>query len=144
MKLIGIAIRQRKQAPMQTLQQAQVSPAQGIEGDFKRKPGKRQITVLSVKQWQLACNEINANLPWTIRRANLLVDGIEFCDAMLGKRLKIGDIELQIMAETEPCHKMDEQSQGLRAALTPNWRGGVCCQVISGGEINTGDTLTFT
>ncbi|GAA0852525.1 MOSC domain-containing protein [Aliiglaciecola litoralis] len=143
MKLVGIAIRERNQAPMKTREEAIVTLSEGVVGDFKRRPGKRQVTVLSLQQWQHACAELETTLPWTTRRANLLVNDIEFTAQMVGKTLKIGDLELLITAETEPCHKMDQQCQGLRAALTPDWRGGVCCKVIAGGEIRLGDALTL-
>ena len=41
--------------------------------------------------------------------------------------------------ETAPCERMDEQHQGLRAALTPDWRGGVSCKVLNDATIKVGD-----
>ena len=45
------------------------------------------------------------------------------------------------MLETDPCSRMDEQHAGLRDALTPDWRGGVCCRVIAGGNVAVGDEV---
>jgi MOSC domain-containing protein YiiM len=53
--------------------------------------------------------------------------------------LHIGEVELQITMETRPCHLMDRAHEGLRAALRPEWRGGVCCVVRRGGAIKLGD-----
>ncbi|MDC0602162.1 MOSC domain-containing protein [Aliiglaciecola sp.] len=141
MKLLGIATRTKNQAPMNTHEWAEISLSDGVVGDFRRRPGKRQVTVMSKAQWQSACVEIGTDLPWTIRRANLLVDDYHFSANDLGKIIQIGDVLLQVMDETEPCHKMDQQHEGLRAALTPQWRGGVCCKVINSGELKIGEEV---
>lgn len=137
-RLEAIAIRSAPHAPMQVLEHADVSREAGVEGDARGAPGDRQVTVLAVEAWQAACSEIGANLPWTTRRANLLVSGVEL-EATLGSRLEIGDVRLEVTGETDPCRVMDAQHPGLRAALEPGWRGGVTCRVLEGGSIAVGD-----
>ena len=57
-------------------------------------------------------------------------------------RSRIGaDVVLEITRETDPCERMEALAEGLRAALTPNWRGGACAMVITGGEIAIGDEI---
>ena len=48
---------------------------------------------------------------------------------------------LQVTRETDPCPRMDEQLQGLTNALLSDWRGGVCCNVIEGGDVNLGSEV---
>jgi MOSC domain-containing protein YiiM len=36
---------------------------------------------------------------------------------------------------------MEEVCEGLSASLNPRWRGGICCRVIQGGEIQVGDAV---
>jgi len=38
---------------------------------------------------------------------------------------------------------MDEQHMGLTRTLMPDWRGGVCCNVIQGGKIAIGDNVSL-
>ena len=45
--------------------------------------------------------------------------------------------------ECDPCSRMEELQPGLRAALTPDWRGGVLGRVIADGEIAVGDSVTI-
>ncbi|MFT6990721.1 MAG: MOSC domain-containing protein YiiM [Paraglaciecola sp.] len=144
MQLLDIAFRPKSRATMQTKAETMVSKVAGVEDDFRGKPGKRQVTVLSIEQWQLACDEVGTTLPWTVRRANLLVDGVSFDSSMVGQQIKIGRLILFITGETDPCPKMDAQHQGLTQALTPDWRGGVCCRVIADGRIKIGDQLRVT
>ena len=128
---------------MQSIDSAQVSVDNGILGDFRGSQQGRQITILSESDWSKACAEIGAELPWTTRRANLLVDDIEFDASFVGKTVHIGDVELIVTEETDPCTRMDEQHQGLTAALEPDWRGGICCNVVKSGEIKIGDKISF-
>ena len=46
-----------------------------------------------------------------------------------------------ITDETDPCNRMEEQHAGLQAALGPDWRGGVTCRVVQGGEVTLGDQV---
>lgn len=126
---------------MEALQEALVTPQRGVEGDFRGRPGKRQVTVMSRESWARACAELGADLPWITRRANLLVSGIEFDPAAVGSTLQLGDLVLQITCETDPCERMEQALPGLRAALDPDWRGGVCCRVLAGGEIVIGQRV---
>jgi MOSC domain-containing protein YiiM len=143
MQLLDIAFRPKSRATMQTKTETMVSKVAGVEHDFRGKPGKRQVTVLSLEQWQLACEELGTTLPWTVRRANLLVDGVSFDSSMTGQQIKIGQLILLVTGETDPCPKMDAQHQGLTQALTPDWRGGVCCRVIADGRVKVGDQLSI-
>ena len=141
MLVIDIAIREKNAAPMQTKTGSMITRVAGVDGDSKGKPTNRQVTVLSLNQWQAACAQLNTELVWTIRRANLLIDGIEFDASFVGKQIKIGDLRMVITGETDPCSKMDKQHQGLRKALEPDWRGGVCCKVIADGRVKVGDIV---
>ena len=140
-KIVDIAIRSHKRAPMQNLVRARISKEAGLADDFRGKPGKRQVTVMSVDSWQRACDELGLTLDWTLRRANLLIQGYEFSENDIGNVISLGDIELKICEETDPCPRMDEQQPGLTQALMPAFRGGVCCQVLQGGELAIGDEL---
>jgi MOSC domain-containing protein YiiM len=124
---------------MTEVQQASVLAGRGIDAE-NRKPGKREITLLSAEAWAQACSELGAVLPWFMRRANLLVEGIELSQT-IGLRLRIGPVQLHVHGETKPCKIMDEQHEGLREALEPYCRGGVFGQILVGGTIHVGDTV---
>jgi len=138
----GIAIRERSGAPMQACASAEIRTESGVVGDARGKPGKRQVTVLSREAWEAACAEVEVVLPWTLRRANLLVEGIDLA-RVAGARLRVGDALLEVTGETDPCVRMDETKQGLFAALERGARGGVCCRVIESGHVATGDSACW-
>ena len=144
--LAGIARREHPRAPMETLEAADVTLEAGVEGDFrgKLKPngrGRRQVSLIEACDWAAAMDELGLALPWEMRRANLLVEGLDLPQEA-GVRLRIGeDVVLEITVECDPCFRMEEIAPGLEAALTPDWRGGVLSRVIAGGRIAVGDII---
>jgi MOSC domain-containing protein YiiM len=137
-RLLGIATRTASSAPMSVLETAEVTTQAGVAGDVRGKPGSRQVTIVAREAWEDACRELGTELPWTTRRANLLVEGLSLVKTA-GRRLRIGSVRLEVCAETDPCRVMDAQRPGLRAALTPDWRGGVSCRVLESGYVASGD-----
>jgi len=141
-RLIGIARAREKRAPLEQCASAEVSLEKGIAGDVRGTKEGRQVTVLFREGWDDACRELGDLLPWVSRRANLLVEGIER-PHRVGDYLHVGDIVLVVRDETKPCVLMELACRGLKAALTPEWRGGVCCDVVQGGTIRVGDPVAL-
>ena len=139
-RLLAIAVRPPGGREMRELQRAGVSVEAGLAGDKRSRPGRRQVTLMSLKVWQQVCVELGAALPWTTRRANLLVDDLPLFQSH-GGRIRIGEVELEITGETDPCAKMEAAHTGLFEALRPEWRGGVTCRVLQGGELEVGQAL---
>ena len=142
-KLLGIAIKKAKRAPMILKEEAIITTKKGVEGDYRGKPGNRQVTVVSQESWDKACQDLNHSLPWIARRANLLVDGIVL-EKSTYTFLQIGNLVLEITGETKPCHRMDEFFQGLKEVLKPDWRGGITCKVIKSGRVKINDVVTLS
>jgi len=139
--LRAIACRPTDGQRMTEVKSCTVEPGRGIVGE-NRKPGKREVTLVSEESWVEACRELGASVPWYFRRANLLVSGIDLADS-IGKDLCIGAVQLRIHGETKPCPIMDEQHPGLKRALIPTCRGGVHGEVLTGGELRVGDPVTL-
>lgn len=140
--VLGIARHARSRAPMETVESATVSLEAGVEGDSRGRPDDRQVTVLTQEAWDAACAELGKSPPWTTRRSNILIGGLRV-EGKLGRIMRIGDLQLEITGETDPCARMEEQVSGLRQALTPDWRGGVTCRVRSSGRIAVGDAVSL-
>ncbi len=142
-KLLAIAQREKSKAPMEELVNATVLFDTGIGTDSRgKKQGKRQVTVLVKEAWNQTCNLLSQEIPWTTRRANLLISGLDLQNST-GSQLIIGNVVLEITGELVPCNRMDEQYMGLTNILSTNWRGGVCCKIISEGRITVGDVVKF-
>lgn len=148
--LIGLALRPARLAPMEVLTHGEITLEAGLVGDHKGlKFKKRAITVLAVEDWRLALlalppveeglNSDAQTLAWTVRRANLLVEGVDLPKAV-GGQLRVGlDVLLEVTYPCQPCHRMEKARHGLLKALHPDWRGGIVVKVLSGGSIKVGD-----
>ena len=144
--LAGIARHARAKAPMEVLDHAHVTIHSGIAGDFRGavKPGgrgRRQVTMMERRDWDAAMADLDRDIPWQERRANLLIDGLDLPQSP-GALLRIGaDVLVTVTGECDPCSRMETIAPGLKGALTPDWRGGVTAKVLSGGEIAVGDEI---
>lgn len=141
--LLGIAYRDEQKGPMKELATASINLEHGVHTDTRgKKKNHRQVTVLSKKGWDAACESLKANPVWTTRRANLFIEGVDLRNTT-GSTLVIGDVELEITGELEPCKRMDEQVPGLTEALVPDWRGGVTCRLVKEGTVKVGHKVTL-
>ena len=125
---------------MQATDECRVEAHRGLDSE-NRKHGKREVTLLAADAWADVCRELGVVLPWHIRRANFLVEGLDLAKT-IGRTVLIGEVEVYIHGETKPCQLMDDQHQGLREALKPHGRGGVYGQVKNPGTVRIGDTVT--
>jgi MOSC domain-containing protein YiiM len=146
-RLLAIARRPAPYAPMEEIERGTITKAAGLDGDHKgRKFPRRQITVLTREAWDDALAELRSEtgapvrLPWTARRANLLIEGVRLPRAK-GAVLRVGKVELETTSETNPCRRMEQAYPGLLKALHPDWRGGVTCRVLSDGDVAVGDPV---
>ena len=142
-KLLAIATKNAKRAPMVLKEETIITTEKGVNGDHRGKPGERQVTVVSQISWDKACQELHNTVPWIARRANLLIDGFTLEDKA-GYYLQVGDSVLKITGETKPCDRMDEFFNGLQEALRPEWRAGVTCKVIKSGKVKLGDKVRLS
>ena len=140
--VLSIARRGASRAPMEEIEATTISVESGVAGDLRGEPGERQVTILTRESWDAACNELGEHLPWTTRRSNILIAGLRV-EGELGRTVRIGDVELAITGETDPCTRMEEQAAGLLQALAVDWRGGVTCRVLKSGSIQVGDSVEF-
>ena len=141
-ELIGICRAKKIMEKIEEIPKAKISKSTGIEGDARGRKRGRQVTILFEEDWLEACRDINYELHWTCRRANLFVRGIRGPQKE-GSIVQIGDVELTIHSETDPCEVMENAHKGLRRALESGWRGGVCCSVLKEGNISIGDKVSI-
>ena len=143
-KLIGIATHEQSKGPIKKHQSIQVSLTTGLENDYRGQLNPRtQVTLLSAKTWDTICQDLNTALDWSERRANLLIDDMDFSagEALIGQQIQVGKVLLEITRETNPCSRMEALCTGLKEALTPCWNGGIRCQVLKEGTIQLGDKI---
>lgn len=138
-EVVSIYVRPAKREPVEARERVVAVAGVGLEGDHKQ-GGKRQVTLLSREAWQAACAEVGAELDPGVRRANLVVSGVAL-EQTVGARLRLGEVVVEVLGETDPCDRMEEAHPGLRGALEPDVRGGVFGRIERGGEIAVGEAV---
>ncbi|MBV1917715.1 MAG: MOSC domain-containing protein, partial [Sphingomonadaceae bacterium] len=123
---------------------------EGLHGNCRGKlvngkQPRRQVSLIEAESWTEAMAQLglagDKALPWSARRANLLVEG-QNLPREPGKIIAIGSsLRIEMTMECDPCSRMEEIQPGLMEALGPEWRGGVLGIVISDGEIAVGDEV---
>jgi MOSC domain-containing protein YiiM len=146
-KLERIWVKRAKLGPMDPRPTARLIAGAGIAGNADQ-GGRRQVTVIEAERWAAALAEVARDgggvegVEPSTRRANLLVSGIALA-GMHGRVLRVGACRLLLHGETRPCERMERARAGLKAALTPDWRGGAYGEVIEGGDIAIGDPVAL-
>lgn len=130
-------IKRFRRGPMDAVPELELVAARGIVGNANQ-GGRRQVTIIALEAWQRMMHGLDATLDPATRRANLMLSGIELKKTR-GQILEIGDARLEVWGETRPCERMEEALPGLKAAMSPDWNGGVFATILVGGVIRVGD-----
>jgi MOSC domain-containing protein YiiM len=110
---------------------------QGIERDASFGRSRRQVTVIEREVFDRVRRSLPDAHP-SMRRANLMISGVRL-EGSRRQVLRVGGARILIHGETRPCERMDEQCEGLRAALSGSWGGGAHGVVLDDGLVRVGD-----
>ena len=122
---------------MQQVPTANLVEGVGIDGDKHAGAASKRQVLLADKE---ALDAV-AVLPGAIKE-NVTVEGVDVMRLPAGTRVRLGrSAVLEITAVCEPCFRMDEVRDGLRAEL--EGRRGMLSQVVEGGSISVGDAITI-
>ncbi|MDP3718797.1 MAG: sulfurase [Acidobacteriota bacterium] len=138
-ELSQIWVKRMHKGPMDPRTTATVVAGKGIVGNANQ-GGKRQVTIVSSKNWEDVTAPLGATPDPRLRRANLLVSDVDFVDSR-GKILRIGNVRIRIYGETRPCEQMEAAVAGLQEAMSVPWGGGAFGEVLDDGEIAVGDAV---
>jgi len=107
---------------------------QGLEGCAHANPPKREVLFVSAEHLESVGVE-----PGAIRE-NLTVEGADVQLWPIGQRVRVGDEALfEITMVCDPCHRMDELREGLRAELDD--KRGMLARIVEPGEVAVGDPV---
>src|SRR5689334_22399428 len=111
----------------------QAIAGQGMEGCAHANPPRREVLFASLEHLDSVDVE-----PGDVRE-NLTVEGADAQQWPIGQRVRVGEAVFEITMVCEPCHRMDELRQGLRAELDN--KRGMLARVVESGEVAVGDPV---
>ena len=106
---------------------------QGFEGCAHANPPRREVLFVSKEH----LDSLNVE-PGAVRE-NITVDGDDVQRWPVGQRVRAGEAEFEITMVCDPCHRMDELRDGLRAEL--DGKRGMLARVVESGEVAVGDQV---
>jgi MOSC domain-containing protein YiiM len=105
----------------------------GLEGCAHANPPRREVLLASQHHLDAV------GVPPGAIRENVTIADADVHAWPIGQRVRVGEALLEITMVCDPCHRMDELREGLRAEI--DGRRGMLAHVVEGGEIALGDAI---
>jgi MOSC domain-containing protein YiiM len=146
-KLAAIYIASQAQQPMQALEEAQLIPGRGIEGDryfqrqgtfFKEPAADREVTLIESEAIEAMAREC-APFSAAESRRNLVTRGVRL-NHLVGREFQIGTVRLKGLRLCHPCAHLTKLT-GKQVLVGLAGRGGLRAQVLNQGTIRVGDCV---
>ena len=142
-EVIKIGITEKNNQKIQEVKTVKVIANQGIVGDRHFKEFNdpfNQLSLIESENIDYYNIKYGLNIPYIDFRRNIITKGIKLND-LVGKKLKIGSVEVEGMDLCRPCRYLNEslnQDNVLKEFLR---KGGLRCQILTSSSINTGDKI---
>ena len=134
-RIVAICVSERKGTAKRQVPSAFLKKNWGLEGDDHAGKWHRQISLLPLKQAQMARQPAGAF------GENLLVSGFDLKNLPIGTRIICGKCLLEITQIGKECHSHCDIYKRTGDCVMP--REGIFAVVIKGGHIRIGDELVI-
>ena len=138
---LGITINNNQ--PINEVKSIDVLANQGVIGDrhfSKFNDPYNQLSLIEAENIDYYNIKFGLNIPYINFRRNIITKGIKLND-LVGKKLKIGKVELEGIDLCRPCKHLSEflgQNNIIKEFLR---RGGLRCQILTSSSIEVGDKI---
>ena len=142
-EVFKLVISIKNNQPINEINSIEVIANQGVIGDrhFKEfNDPYNQLSLIESENIDYYNIKFDLNIPYVDFRRNVVTKGIQLND-LVGKRLLVGNVELEGIDLCRPCRHLTEvlgHDNILKEFLR---RGGLRCQVLSSSTINIGDKI---
>ena len=101
-----------------------------------------QLTIIEKESIYNYNIKFSLNIPYLDFRRNVVTEGIRL-NELVGKKIKIKDINLEVIDLCRPCKHLQEKLSQDNIIKEFLRSGGIRCQILNDGKINVGDQLIF-
>ena len=142
-KVFKIGITNTNNKKIEELDSIDVVANKGIVGDRHFKDFNDpycQLSLIESENIDYYNIKYGLNIPYIDFRRNIVTSGIQL-NELVGKKLKIGDVELEGIDLCRPCKHLTEMLGEANILKEFLRRGGLRCQILSSSKIKTGDKI---
>ena len=115
----------------------------GIEGDrycaLDTEPS-RQITLIECEVIDQFNQETASEFSYEMFRRNLVTEGVQL-NNLVGETFYVGEAWFRGHELCEPCRYLQDRLKVTDLVKRLTHKGGLCCEVLTGGTIRSGDNL---
>ena len=137
-QVVAVCISERKGTRKVPVPSITMKSDFGIEGDAHAGNWHRQVSLLAMTSIQ-KIQTLGLDVDKGDFAENITTEGINLVDLPIGAGLKIGEVILEITQIGKECHSRCAIYHQARDCVMP--KEGVFANVISGGEVRSGDII---
>ena len=140
---IGITKKNNQKLKIEKVNNVEVVAGKGIKGDrnyHDYNEARKQITLIESESIDYYNQKFNTNFSYLDLRRNLITKNIQL-NELVGKKLSIGQIDIQVHDLCKPCNYLQEilgKDNIIKEFLR---RGGLRCEILISGNIKVGDEI---
>ena len=147
--IISIHVAKSGGAPMETVTRALIVAGRGLQGDryherigtYSTHPGSgREVTLIETEALEALKRDYGVDIEPAQARRNIVTCAVAL-NHLVGREFVVGEARLRGMRLCDPCAHLENLSArgALRGLIR---RGGLRADVVSGGIIRVGDSVT--
>ena len=144
-KIIELGVAKNNNQKIEKVSKVELVAGKGIIGDrhFHEKNSVRsQITLIESENIDYYNNKFKTNYSYLDFRRNVVTQGIEL-NSLVGKKISIGNIEIEGHDLCRPCKHLEEHLKGKDIIKEFLRRGGLRCEILTSGTVNLQDKITI-
>ncbi len=142
MRVTAIHIAPGRRLPVKYVPSVTAEAGKGLIGDRYHGAKHRHVTLQAQDELDEAAAQLGVEFEPGQTRRNITVDHGPI-PSRPGERLRIGDVDLEVVRIAAPCRILDDTiAPGAAAALRR--RAGTCFRILEGGEIRIGDEVVVS
>ena len=142
-EVFKLGITTKNNLPIKNVNTIEVMANKGIVGDRHFHDSNDPYNQLSLIESE-NIDEYNVrfglDIPYIDFRRNVVTKGIRLND-LIGKKLKVGNVELEGIELCRPCRHLTEMLDQKNILKEFMRKGGLRCQILSSSKINVGDKI---
>ena len=144
-KVIKLGIAKNNNQVIEEVKKVELLTGKGVVGDrhfHENNNVRSQITLIESENIDYYNNKFNTDYTYLNFRRNVVTKGIEL-NNLVGKKLSIGNIEIEGHDLCRPCKHLEETLKGKDILKEFLRKGGLRCEILTSGTIKLEDEITI-